>query len=304
MGATAGRTTLTGEGLQHDDGHSHLLASTIPNIRAYDPAYAYELAAIVRDGIERMYVRGRGRLLLRHAVQRELPDAAQARTASTTGSSAGIYRFSGAARVDRPQGRAQGARAVRLVGSGSILQQVIAAQALLAEQFGIAAEVYSATVVPAAPPRRPRARALEPAPPGPAGPGPVRQPGPRARRRPDRHRHRLDSRPCPTWSRRWLPRDYVSLGTDGFGRSDTREAPARAASRSTRRRSPRRRWPPSPAAARLTAGARPPRRSASSGSIRTGRRPSPSEVGQGVPSQESSLPRDARGCIRGGLTAG
>src|SRR5258707_6502826 len=56
MGATAGRTTLTGEGLQHDDGHSHILASTIPNIRAYDPAYAYELAAIVRDGIDRTYV--------------------------------------------------------------------------------------------------------------------------------------------------------------------------------------------------------------------------------------------------------
>ena len=57
MGATAGRTTLTGEGLQHDDGHTHVLASTIPNLRAYDPAFAYELAAIVRDGIERMYGR-------------------------------------------------------------------------------------------------------------------------------------------------------------------------------------------------------------------------------------------------------
>ncbi len=55
MGATAGRTTLTGEGLQHDDGHTHILASTIPNLRAYDPAFAYELAAVVRDGIERMY---------------------------------------------------------------------------------------------------------------------------------------------------------------------------------------------------------------------------------------------------------
>src|SRR4030095_6370300 len=58
MGATAGRTTLTGEGLQHDDGHTHIHASTIPNIRAYDPAFAYELAAIVRDGVERMYVNG------------------------------------------------------------------------------------------------------------------------------------------------------------------------------------------------------------------------------------------------------
>ncbi len=55
IGATAGRTTLTGEGLQHDDGHTHVLASTVPVVRAYDPAYAYELAAIVRDGIERMY---------------------------------------------------------------------------------------------------------------------------------------------------------------------------------------------------------------------------------------------------------
>src|SRR3970282_1843686 len=55
MGATAGRTTLTGEGLQHDDGHTQILASTIPNLRAYDPAFAYELAAVVRDGIERMY---------------------------------------------------------------------------------------------------------------------------------------------------------------------------------------------------------------------------------------------------------
>ena len=55
MGATAGRTTLAGEGLQHDDGHTHILASTVPNIRAYDPAFAYELAAVVRDGIERMY---------------------------------------------------------------------------------------------------------------------------------------------------------------------------------------------------------------------------------------------------------
>ena len=58
MGATAGRTTLMGEGLQHDDGHSHVLASVIPNIRAYDPAYAYELAAIVREGIDRMFAKG------------------------------------------------------------------------------------------------------------------------------------------------------------------------------------------------------------------------------------------------------
>ncbi len=79
MGATAGRTTLHGEGLQHDDGHSHLLASTVPRVRAYDPAYAYELAA-VDPRRDRADVRpGRGRLLLRHDLQRELPDGAQAR---------------------------------------------------------------------------------------------------------------------------------------------------------------------------------------------------------------------------------
>ena len=73
MGATAGRTTLTGEGLQHDDGQTQILASTVPNLRAYDPAFAYELAAVVRDGIERMYgAEARGRLLLHHALQREL----------------------------------------------------------------------------------------------------------------------------------------------------------------------------------------------------------------------------------------
>ena len=79
MGATAGRTTLTGEGLQHDDGHSHILAQTVPNVRAYDPAFAYELAAVVRDGIERMYHRRRGRLLLHHPLQRELRPAEEGR---------------------------------------------------------------------------------------------------------------------------------------------------------------------------------------------------------------------------------
>ena len=79
IGATAGRTTLAGEGLQHDDGHSHILASTVPVMRAYDPAFAYELAAVIRDGVERMYHRRRGRLLLRHRLQRELRPAGEAR---------------------------------------------------------------------------------------------------------------------------------------------------------------------------------------------------------------------------------
>ena len=114
MGATAGRTTLTGEGLQHDDGHSHILASTIPNVRAYDPAFAYELAAIVRDGIERMYGQGRGRLLLHHALQRELRPAGASPTASTTSrssaASTGSPRRPTSARTRTPRGSSGRAR--------------------------------------------------------------------------------------------------------------------------------------------------------------------------------------------------
>src|SRR5437899_1171732 len=139
MGATAGRTTLTGEGLQHDDGHTQILASTVPNLRAYDPAFAYELAVVVRDGIERMYVKGEDvyyyvTIYNENYVQPPKPAEAGIDEAIIRG----IYRLSAAPDAGK------GAQAVRLVGSGAILQQVIAAQALLAEKFGVAAEVYSA----------------------------------------------------------------------------------------------------------------------------------------------------------------
>ncbi len=139
MGATAGRTTLTGEGLQHDDGHTHIHASTIPNIRAYDPAFAYELAAIVRDGVERMYVKGEDVFYYvtihnENYVQPPLPEGDDVRD----GILRGLYRYAAAPDVGK------GAQAARLVGSGSILQQVIAARDLLAEKFGVAAEIYSA----------------------------------------------------------------------------------------------------------------------------------------------------------------
>ncbi len=79
MGATAGRTTLNGEGLQHEDGHSHLIALTVPTCRAYDPAFGYELAVIIEEGINAMFVRERGVLLLPHGLQRELRHAGDAR---------------------------------------------------------------------------------------------------------------------------------------------------------------------------------------------------------------------------------
>jgi pyruvate dehydrogenase E1 component len=217
MGATAGRTTLHGEGLQHDDGHSHVLASTVPNIRAYDPAYAYELAVIIRDGIERMYGRGEDvyyyvTLYNENYVQPPRPVG----EGVDEGIVRGLYRLALAPELEKPIGR------VRLMGSGAILQQVLAAQALLAEH-GIAAEVYSA---PSFQQLRRDALAAE-----------------RFNRlHPDAEPHvpyvvqvlGQDGGPivaATDWIRavpdmvaRWLPDDYVSLGTDGFGRSDTREA--------------------------------------------------------------------------------
>ena len=107
MGATAGRTTLNGEGLQHEDGHTHILASTIPNIRAYDPAFAYELAAIVHDGLERMYAKGEDvfyyvTLHNENYVQPPLPEGDDVRTESSAGCTASPLRPT-SARVRRPR---------------------------------------------------------------------------------------------------------------------------------------------------------------------------------------------------------
>src|SRR3954471_13150187 len=134
MGATAGRTTLTGEGLQHDDGHTQLLATTVPNLRQYDPAFAYELAAVVRDGIERMYHDGQD-VFYYVTLYNEI--YAQAKKPADVDDKIikGIYRFAEAPDLGPKAHRA------RLVGSGSILQQVIAARDLLAEEARIAAAI-------------------------------------------------------------------------------------------------------------------------------------------------------------------
>src|SRR5450759_1487980 len=134
IGATAGRTTLAGERLQHDDGHSHVLASTIPVVRAYDPAFAYELAAIVREGIGRMYGDGEDVFYYVTVYNENYPQPAKPDGADE-GIIKGLYRYAAAPDIEDPKGR------VRLVGSGSIMQQVITARDLLAERFGIAAEV-------------------------------------------------------------------------------------------------------------------------------------------------------------------
>ena len=136
LGATAGRTTLSGEGLQHQDGSSLLMAATVPNCRAYDPAYAYELAVILHHGMQRMYVEEQDEffyltVMNENYAQPDMPDAVEEDILK------GLYKVA-------DFGKDDDTGPVRLLGSGAILNEVLAAAELLAG-FGIAAEVYSAT---------------------------------------------------------------------------------------------------------------------------------------------------------------
>jgi pyruvate dehydrogenase E1 component len=143
LGGTAGRTTLMGEGLQHQDGHSHLLASTVPNLMAYDPAFAFEIAAIIRDGIQRMYDRGESifyyiTLGNENYRQPPMPEG----QAVHDGILRGMYRFRSAPEL---KSKSEIRSKVHLLGSGAILNEVLRAQLLLAEQFNVAADVWSVT---------------------------------------------------------------------------------------------------------------------------------------------------------------
>ncbi|HBO43832.1 MAG TPA: pyruvate dehydrogenase (acetyl-transferring), homodimeric type, partial [Planctomycetaceae bacterium] len=137
MGGTAGRTTLAGEGLQHQDGNSHLLALPVPNLKAYDPAYAYEMAVIVLDGLKRMYYEEQDvfyyiTLMNENYAMPILPPG------STEGIIRGIYRLSSRdAGAKKPK--------VRLLGSGAILREVLRAQEMLADKFGVGSDVFSVT---------------------------------------------------------------------------------------------------------------------------------------------------------------
>src|SRR5439155_995691 len=136
MGATAGRTTLNGEGLQHEDGHSHILATAIPNVRAYDPAFAYETAVIVRDGIKRMLGDGEDIFYYLTLYNENYPQPAMPEGVEE-GIVRGIYLF-------RP-GEEGRRRRVTLLGSGSIMRQVLRAQEVLQEKYEVSADVYSVT---------------------------------------------------------------------------------------------------------------------------------------------------------------
>ncbi len=136
IGGTAGRTTLNGEGLQHEDGHSHVLASVIPNCVAYDPTYAYEVAVIVRDGLRRMVTEQEDVFYYLTVMNENYPHPPLPAGAED-GILKGMYLLREAPTGDGPR--------VQLLGSGSILREVEAAAELLAGDFQVAADVWSAT---------------------------------------------------------------------------------------------------------------------------------------------------------------
>jgi pyruvate dehydrogenase E1 component len=137
IGATAGRTTLAGEGLQHQDGHSLLNASAFPTVRAYDPAFAYEVTTIVLDGMKRMYELGEDAIYY-ITVENENYRHAPMPEGASEGIIRGIYKFS---TIDAGEGRPS----VQLFGSGAILREALRAQQLLAEKYGVSSSVWSVT---------------------------------------------------------------------------------------------------------------------------------------------------------------
>ncbi|MGD8976733.1 MAG: pyruvate dehydrogenase (acetyl-transferring), homodimeric type [Gammaproteobacteria bacterium] len=213
IGGTAGRTTLAGEGLQHQDGHSHMLASTVPNCISYDPAYAYELAVIVHDGLTRMFERQERvfyyiTCMNENYVQPALPKGAE------EGILRGAYRIK-----EGGKGRVR----VQLLGSGTILREVQEAAALLRQDWDIPADIWSVTsfnVLRREAMDTDRWNRLHP----------LETP---------RSSHVQDCfgdvegplvaatdymAAIPDQIRQWIPGRYVTLGTDGYGRSDGREA--------------------------------------------------------------------------------
>ncbi len=217
LGATSGRTTLMGEGLQHDDGHSHVLSSVIPSCISYDPTYNFELAVITQDGLRRMYVDQEDIYYYITVLNENYPHPAMPEGAEE-GILKGMYLLHPAATDSDPGLR------VQLMGSGAILREVEAAAALLKQDFGIASDVWSATSLtelrrdglaaerwnllhPAAEPRVPYVQQRLA-----AHAGPLVVATDYMKIVADQIRPFVDGR------------RFTALGTDGFGRSDTRES--------------------------------------------------------------------------------
>jgi pyruvate dehydrogenase E1 component len=212
LGATAGRTTLNGEGLQHQDGHSHLLASTIPTLLTYDAAFAYEIAVIIKDGMRRLYAEGEESFyyLTLYNESYEMPAMPEG---AEEGILKGLYKVKPATKGKKYK--------AHLFGSGPILREALRAQIVLAEQFDVSADVWSATsykLLRGDALRTKRWNMLHPT----AAP----------------KKSYLESvlrneegvyiavsdymKMVPDQIAPWIPGGLMTLGTDGFGRSDTR----------------------------------------------------------------------------------
>ncbi len=214
VGGTAGRTPLNGEGLQHQDGHSHIQASTIPNCRSYDPTYSYELAVIIQDGLKRMYQDKENcfyylTVMNENYAHPEMPEGVEGDIIK------GMYLL-------REVSGKKGKGHVQLLGSGTILREVEAAAEILKEDYGVGSDIWS---VPSFNELRREALELD------------RQAFLKPEQEPAKPHITacLEGRKGPAIAstdymklfadqvRAWVPTDYHVLGTDGFGRSDTRE---------------------------------------------------------------------------------
>ena len=216
LGGTAGRTTLNGEGLQHEDGHSHILASTIPNCVSYDPTFAYEVIVIIREGIRRMYEAQQDVYYYVTLMNENYPHPAMPQ-----GAEEGIVKGMYLLRDGGSTGKSGKGQRVQLMGCGTILREVIAAADLLRDDFNVDADIWSATSF-----------------------NELRRDGMSAERwnllHPSKPRRKsyveqcLEPRAGPVIAatdymrafaeqiRSQVPRRYIVLGTDGFGRSDYR----------------------------------------------------------------------------------
>ena len=215
VGGTAGRTTLNGEGLQHEDGHSHLLAYPVPNLEAYDPAFGYEIAVIIREGIRRMYVEQED-IFYYLTVENEpytmpaMPDGVE------EGILKGLYKF-------KPSAKKRARLKAHLFGSGAIINSALQAQRVLEERYQVSADVWSITSYKALhrdgldaerwnrlhPGQEPRRSYIEQC------------------LAKERGVHVMASdyvKALPESIARWFPNPPICLGTDGFGRSESREA--------------------------------------------------------------------------------
>jgi pyruvate dehydrogenase E1 component len=214
LGATSGRTTLNGEGLQHQDGHSLILSSTIPTLATYDPAFTYELAVIIADGMRRMYVEGEDLFyyLTLYNENYEMPPMPEG---VTEGILKGLYKFKPG--PQKPTVKAH------IFGSGPIIREALRAQGILAERFGVSADVWSATsyklmrndalltrrwnmLNPSESPKKSYVEALL------------------AKEQGVFVAVSDNLKIVPDQIAPWVPGGLTTLGTDGFGRSDTRKA--------------------------------------------------------------------------------